>query len=206
MTKLQRAEQVLKEAERSLVDMGTAAANERDYDGASALLAVAREVNQLPQRFRHLFGETSDLPRATSNNSSAKRPGNGQSRSGKGGTPKLGSYPKFVRDGENLIKIGWSKAEKSEYEHRSPKRVLSVLTASLDKIAGNGKRFAMESVMPLTDPEQGSEIPPYQLYLCLAWLRQIGVVVQHGRQGYSLQRDENLPSAVESRWKEIPQR
>lgn len=208
MTKIQRAEQILSQAERELVETATAAAAERDYDNASGLLAVAREVHQLPQRFRHLFGQGAPDPKelARAAGPPTKSFPRAHARGTKTGGPKFTHYPKFERAGENLVKIAWSKADKSEYEHKSPKRVLSVLVESLNKIGANGKRFAMESVMPLTDPGDGSEIPPYRVYLCLAWLRQIGAVVQHGRQGYSLKRDESLATAVESRWLEVPER
>jgi hypothetical protein len=43
---------------------------------------------------------------------------------------KLGQYPSFVREGDNLVKIGWSKTQKAEYEHKSPKRLLAVLCES----------------------------------------------------------------------------
>src|SRR5437867_12311930 len=52
MTKIERAQRVLLDAEKLLVELATSAASERDYDGAATLLAVAREVNELPQRFR----------------------------------------------------------------------------------------------------------------------------------------------------------
>jgi hypothetical protein len=202
MDKIQQAEFILKDAEKALIDVATAAATERDYDAASLLLDVAREVNRLPHRLRPVsreFGYT----KGGLGGSSKRRPI--QDGSIKTGVMKHATYPQFVRDGNALVKIAWSKAEKSEYEHKTPKHVLSALTSRLERIGGNGKRFTMESVMPLVS-EDGADIPSYQLYLCLAWLRQIGVVLQHGRQGYSLKSDEGLPSAVESRWKELPER
>ena len=85
------------------------------------------------------------------------------------GRNKLGQYPKFVREGDNLVKIGWSKSQRAEYEHKSPKRLLAVLCESLT--SANGKRIMMDKVLPLKDPVTGSAFPDYQSYLCLAWLR-----------------------------------
>ena len=111
---------------------------------------------------------------------------------------KLGQYPKFVREGDNLVKIGWSKSQRAEYEHKSPKRLLAVLCESLT--SANGKRIMMDKVLPLKDPVTGSAFPDYQSYVCLAWLKSGGLVTQHGRQGYSLPKGIELEKSVETHW------
>jgi hypothetical protein len=111
---------------------------------------------------------------------------------------KLGQYPRFVREGDNLVKIGWSKSQRAEYEHKSPKRLLAVLCASLT--GANGKRIMMDKVLPLKDPATGTAFPDYQSYVCLAWLKSSGVVTQHGRQGYSLPKGIELEKSVEALW------
>jgi len=117
---------------------------------------------------------------------------------------KLGQYPRFVREGDNLVKIGWSKSQKAEYEHKSPKRVLAVLCDSLT--GANGKRIMMDKVLPLKDPVTGSAFPDYQSYVCLAWLRSAGLVIQHGRQGYSLPKGIEFEKSVEALWANLPTR
>jgi hypothetical protein len=42
---------------------------------------------------------------------------------------KLGQYPRFLREGGNLVKIGWSKSQRAEYEHKSP--LLGLLAKSV---------------------------------------------------------------------------
>ncbi len=109
-------------------------------------------------------------------------------------------YPKFLRDGENLVKIGWSKKDRSPYEHRAPKRVLDLLVKSLVSAGRSGRRFTTEDILPLHEPEEGAEIPSYQAYLCLAWLRSEKKIDQHGRQGYSLPQPEGFPTLVGECW------
>ncbi len=111
---------------------------------------------------------------------------------------KLGEYPRFVREGDNLVKVGWSKSQRAEYEHKSPQRLLAVLCESLT--SANGKRIMMDKVLPLNDPVTGNPFPDYQSYLCLAWLRSAGLVIQHGRQGYSLPKGIELERAIETQW------
>jgi hypothetical protein len=64
----------------------------------------------------------------------------------------------------------------------------------------------MEEVLPLNNPGDGSELPSYQVYLSLAWLRAEDLIVQHGRQGYSLPPGSDLERESERRWGELKTR
>lgn len=113
-------------------------------------------------------------------------------------------YPQFVREGDSLVKIGWSKSEGKTYEHKAPKSVLRALLQALGRVGAGGERFTVEALLPLKD--SGSDIPDYQTYLVLAWLRSIGLVIQHGRQGYSLPVDTSLERETERHWGELATR
>ena len=60
----------------------------------------------------------------------------------------------------------------------------------------------MEDVLPLVY-EGGKEIPSYQAYLALAWLRSVEAITKDGRDGYradlSKLSDENLKAL----WKSV---
>ena len=64
----------------------------------------------------------------------------------------------------------------------------------------------MDKVLPLKDPVTGSAFPDYQSYLCLAWLKCGGLVIQHGRQGYSLPKGIELDKSIETHWANLPTR
>lgn len=115
-------------------------------------------------------------------------------------------YPKFLREGDNLVKIGWSKRDRAPYEHKAPRRVVDLLVEALLRVGKGGRRFTSDVVFPLRDEKEGVEVPSYQSYLALAWLRAEELVVQHGRQGYSLPPLDDLPRATEERWKELAER
>jgi hypothetical protein len=116
-------------------------------------------------------------------------------------------YPRFVRESDALVKIGWSKRENSEYEHKAPHSVLLVLSRALQRLAAHRKRVTMDDLLPLQDSANGSEVPSYQAYLCLAWLRTLRLIKQHGRQGYSLSHGgADLPSLVQKHWDTLPKR
>lgn len=196
MSIIQRTENSLAETERTLVGLANEAGAARDYDQAASLIELARKIKQLGEQFRGTASKVAEAPNPLGASLKIQRaPGSKlpiRSRN------KLGQYPRFVREGESLVKIGWSKSQRAEYEHKSPKRLLAVLCESLT--SANGKRVLMDKVLPLKDPVTGAAFPDYQSYVCLAWLKTAGLVTQHGRQGYSLPKGIELGKSVEAHW------
>ena len=196
MSIIQRTESLLAETERNLVGLANEAGAARDYDQAASLIELARKIKQLGEAFR---GAAPKVAEAHNLLDSFKELGPAaEFKVPIRGRNKLGQYPKFVREGENLVKIGWSKSQRAEYEHKSPKRLLAVLCESL--MSANGKRIMMDKVLPLKDPATGAAFPDYQSYVCLAWLKFGGLIIQHGRQGYSLPKGIELEKSVETLW------
>lgn len=106
-----------------------------------------------------------------------------------------------------LVKVGWSKSQRSEYEHKSPRRVLALLVESLLRVGPKGKRLTMDKVLPLRDTENaGAEMPDYQGYVCLAWLRHEGLIQQHGRSGYSIPKPGGLLKSTVDGWERLKSR
>lgn len=97
--------------------------------------------------------------------------------------PKAG-FPRFEREGNRLVKIGWSKKDKATYEHKTP---VSAVMAVGDAIAAKNGKFEMDKVLPVKDAE-GGDVPSYQAYIVLAWLRHEGIVERNGNDGYSANR------------------
>ncbi len=100
-------------------------------------------------------------------------------------------------------------------DEHAPKTMLYPGDPSLDpqhvwkgknRIGLNGDRFSMEQVLPLHDSLNDSEVPSYQVYLSLAWLRKEGILVQHERQGYSLPNETDIAAVVEERWQQLASR
>jgi hypothetical protein len=196
MTIIQRTENVLAETERTLAGLANEAGAARDYDQAASLIELARKIKQLGEQFRGTVLKAAEAPNPpdalVGDHLGTENKVPIRSRN------KLGQYPKFLREGDNLVKIGWSKSQRAEYEHKSPKRLLVVLCESLT--SANGKRILMDKVLPLKDPVTGSAFPDYQSYVCVAWLKFAGLVIQHGRQGYSLPKGIELEKSVEALW------
>ncbi|GAH04275.1 unnamed protein product, partial [marine sediment metagenome] len=93
--------------------------------------------------------------------------------------------PKFIRDefNDRLIKIGWSKKNRNEYEHRVPFAAAMNVARYLVESIDPDKLFQVDEILPIADSE-GHEIPSYQVYVTLAWLISTGLVEKKGRDGY----------------------
>lgn len=101
------------------------------------------------------------------------------------GAPSL--YPRFERRGDRLVKIGWSKQDKSAYEHKAPwSAVAAVVEAAAAKLRP-GRKFELDSLGSIADT-QGKAIPVYQVYLTLRWLLQLGMMSKRGKSDYVLMR------------------
>lgn len=198
---------ILRNAEQSLVDVAQKALGQHDYPEAAFLMGLAEELRDIVGRLESPPEETSlppdmegakishDLAQAVQ---SAVKPK--QSR----GSPKKGEFPKFLRDEDSLYKIGWSKGDRTTYEHKAPKYILLALIDKLKAVAAKKRRFTMEHILPLKRKDDPTELPSYQVYVCVAWLRQLGLITQYGRKGYSISHPSKLEFSVEKSWQKLP--
>jgi hypothetical protein len=117
----------------------------------------------------------------------------------------IADYPKFVRNGESLIKVGWSKSQRDQYEQKAPFSALSDLVRAITAAAVRKNRFVMDAILPLKGSPDGTDIPNYQVYLCLAWLRKEGLVLQHGRKGYSVKSKADISALSRELFASLPE-
>lgn len=115
-------------------------------------------------------------------------------------------FPRFVREGDVLVKVGWSQSQNSTYEHRAGKEVLDLVVSRVSELGSGGQRFTAEALKNYGGTAREESIPGYQMYLCLAWLKHLRLIGQHGRRWYSVREPENLLSDVAQRWSEVPER
>ncbi len=204
---LHRAAQVIRDCEGQLRGLIAEASAAGDYDAVDQIAAWARTLAAMkPYLPRH----TDSIPPASldtrngfgkdSNEQNNAAPSQISSPHPRRPTAKKATYPKFSRQRSELIKTGWSKKEKQEYSHRAPWTVVEVLASRINQC--RGRTFTSEEIFPLSDPN-GVEIPSYQAYLCLAWLKTEGLIVQDGRQGYYIAVDGDLSTAAQVNWKKM---
>jgi hypothetical protein len=200
----ERVQAIIERAEKELAALAAEAAGERDYANAGMLLGLAQRVAATLRPGMASKSETSPAP--VSANHSTARPSSPVPKSSAASTKQGGGqYPRFKRDDDTLIKVGWSKSDRATYEHKSPRSILSKLVARIIEVGSSGDRFTTEQILPLLDDEN-AELPSYQAYLCLAWLVVAGLLERHGRQGYTIDVSGDFQSAVDSMWDQLPRR
>jgi hypothetical protein len=209
-----RGRDALRECESRLRALVAEAAAVGDYDAVLQLTEWARRVAALEtvrppagglgKACNHAGHEEGDD--ADHLSPSAPSPGKKSiRRRKKGRAPRQRAaavYPKFARVDDQLVKIGWSKKAKKEYLHKAPRRVVDALVARFVKLGAGREICSTDQVFPLRDED--SDIPSYQAYLCLAWLRSIGLVQQHGRRGYSISKGTDARIVIRALWSELP--
>jgi hypothetical protein len=179
------------------------AAAVNDFDAVRALGTIAKRLDRVLEDGREEVTSSEGVPSSTDKRSGRSavartRPAAKDPHGAAQGSP----YPRFHRDSLRLTKVGWSKRDKTEYEHKAPKRAISAVAAAIQNI--DGDVFSVEHLLPIKEAD-GSDIPSYQVYLVINWLRQIGAVRRHGNDGYtcdpSLLTDRNL----QAEWLKLPE-
>jgi hypothetical protein len=112
-------------------------------------------------------------------------------------------YPLFYRSRSGLVKIGWSKKKKAEYRQTAPWEAVQAVVRAIEQRGGSGEKFDFGELLPVR-AENGNEVPKYQAYVVLAWLRQVNLVTQHGRRGYSLPKAGKLSDLAADLLERVP--
>jgi len=112
-------------------------------------------------------------------------------------------YPKFSRSGDQLIKTSWSKKGRDEYEHKAHREALTAVVDALSRAGAEQQPVQMDQVLPIS-ADEGGEMPTYQAYLALSFLRKVGVVSKNGRSGYQLTEPARKASeAAQGSWERL---
>ncbi len=211
---LDRAVEAVRQCETQLRSLIAEASAAGDYDAVDRLAAWARTLGALrSQETPSISSSGTDIPvgaligpgtlgrfstRSTAGLSDSASPTQKNRTTAKRGAKQ--DYPRFSRQRNDLVKTGWSKKDKQEYQHRAPWSVVEALARRLND--QRGKVFTTDDIFPLTNAD-GTDIPSYQAYLCLAWFRFEGLVVQDGRQGYYVSADTDVLTTARAYWNSL---
>lgn len=198
----ERASATIRRAEQDIRGLIVEAATSGEYGVVSSLSGIARRLSDLAEE---AVGKSSPVvdapapPTIAAKPRAILRPASSLARKASRGE----GYPRFQKSRDVLVKIGWSKKERSEYVHKAPKAGVDAVARLVTDLGKGGQIFTTEDLLPVKLGSQDDELPGYQTYICLAWLRHIGVVEQHGREGYSVPREEVMGS-VNKAWEALP--
>lgn len=196
---LDRAEGALRKCESEIQFLVADAASSSKYDEIDRLTAIARSLNEMAlgaasaQRLDRL---------ADAGAMSVTVPRRPSSRGARTPAAKA-DYPKFARDGDDLVKTGWSKKKREEYVHRARRNQAESIILSLASQGQPNGIIPIDDILSVRD-RSGSEIPSYQVYLALAWLRKEGLVERRGRNGYLVRDPQELDGTFADMWSALP--
>jgi hypothetical protein len=208
MTSEQRLKHLISDLDGAARREIASAASEGRFDELPSLVPLAKDIAALAERW-HL-GPTNELPATPIEEDSTSPPVEAQvtpKGSKAADRVKKTGYPRFLREKRDLVKLGWSPRQKGPYEHRVPKTAVDDVAAAVAARGKSGHRFTMDEIISaLGDAKGAAPIPSYQAYAAISWLKWAGLVMQHGRQGYTVIRPQTFASAIEAGWQSLPQR
>lgn len=197
---LTKAVEVVRKAEGELRELIQSAVDTGAYDRVAVLARWAEQLSQIGVNSANSvnIGKPSGVGAHRSNGTTLPK-----TTTRTKAKQRKSKYPKFERSGDNLVKVAWSKASKTEYVHQTSKANIYALIEKIQHTMSDDTLITMDEVLPLVTSDH-SELPSYQSYACLAWLRAIGVVEQHGRRGYSILSEQNVKKLIEEAWSNLP--
>lgn len=199
MSDRRRAEELVRAAELGLRELLETALAEKRYADVAAVAPLAEAVAAaLTGRLDREALPAPPPPSRAYQPARASAALRAERRSA-GGRTEPDQYPRFERDETRLVKVGWSKKERREYEHRTPLEAVFAVADRLATAVPPGKAFTMDGLMPFKGAD-GAEIPSYQAYLILAWLRDSGAVEQRGKDGYAVVTGALAHARVQAAW------
>ena len=211
MDTTQDAQRVLRDAETALRTLMEQGLKQQRYADVAEIARLADGLARLlhrqsptvpPQGDSTIPAQKASKAKVQSPSSKLKPPEPDSSKRKK----KKNEYPRFERDGERLIKVGWSKKNKEAYEHRAPRGAVIAFARHLASQVEPGQVFTMDDLFPVPDVVTGDEVPAYQAYLTLAWLRNADAIEKKGRDGYVLRMDSIADGGLDQLWDHLPER
>lgn len=196
---------ILAEAERKLGELMAKALRQRDYAGIQRLSAITERVAAAASAGASIDSPGHQQPPQKTKVDQLSMPSPGSTRPVPALLPlESKPFPQFYRNGNQLVKVGYSKSERRTYEHRAPREVLDRLATLLGEIGAAGRQFATDSLLPPVETRL-KDVPSYQVYLCLAFLIRGSFVRRQGRAGYTVVGGlaDELRGAVASAWNAV---
>ena len=204
MESAREVEKVLQACTGKLKALTEAALADGDFDSVLYVTTVLKRFSDLQLGLgtdsgvqRDPLSEEKSLQVDGSSRSASKR------HEPKSATKSKTAYPRFRRDGSHLVKVGWSKKSRQEYEHRAAFGVVLAVAARLEERTAGGHTASVDELLPLVAGDHGDQVPSYQLYLAIAWLRSERLLNRIGRKGYTSAAPGELAARARERWDEM---
>ncbi|MDD5064130.1 MAG: hypothetical protein PHQ35_05140 [Phycisphaerae bacterium] len=190
---------ILRKAEEDLREAIAEAARAGEYRDVDIGRTVAVNIKELCERISG-NGIKSSKPLETKEGSASRKKQKKVSRRNKPeGLPRI-----EIRNG-SLYRIGWSRKQKKEYEHKVPRAAVDTIVNTMSALAKEGSGpFMAEAVINKINATTEDSMPAYQVYVVLAALREWNLISQDGRDGYNIPPD--VAEKAKTMWTELASR
>ena len=214
----EKAAELVRELEARLQSLLAEAAKAADYEGVLSVTSLARAVGELAvavekdkapslvlQHDRSLGTEDRPPPPASR---AAAQPRTKSSRKPRKKRPRRGKRrakrdtPRFFWRGGHLVKVARSK-KSGNYSHRTPEKELWSVVRAVSRLGAGNVLFTAEAMMEAVGAD-GQEVPSYQAYLVLSWLKSEALIEPEGRQGYRVVAGDPLERATRDKLAALP--
>lgn len=207
------ASEIMQRAEQEVRSLLLRVVSEGDYDLATILMDCARQLSTLSRGIvesSSVRGESLQIGSAQPSDADSRAASEVIRRDGlaadrrrrKSAKSVKAGYPRFYRERDELVKIGWSKKRRAEYRHKAPWSIVQKVVQVIEEKGSRGTMFLLDDLLPVTN-QDGSEIPSYQVYLVFAWLKQEHLIIQHGRRGYTVGPSLDLVNQAQKHWAKL---
>jgi len=209
---LRQAESALRSCESRMQDLVAEAAASGHYDEIERLTGFARSLDEMGRRARSARLAERSAEQAFEGRAGAPTDPSWPSLPPERPTPTSrarraatrAAYPRFARDGDDLVKVGWSKSRDDEYAQRAGRSQVEAVASWLANRGSTSAPIGIDDILAVRETD-GSEIPSYQVYVALAWLRQLGLVERIGRKGYAVTDAHTLGDQLAKHWGALPE-
>src|SRR6185295_2281798 len=152
-----RVAKALRRAEEEVSGLIGEAATSADYEMVVRLGNVARKLAALSLELRDgvvVTGTAAKLPSLADPAAITAGVRRLDKTNGRRTSRKEG-YPKFERSRDQLVKIGWSKKDRSEYVHKAPRAGLDRVVKRVVELGTGGRMFSTEELLPVRISDGG---------------------------------------------------
>lgn len=202
------AVEALHTAESRLQELIASAAHDARYDDVATLAAFSSRLRALIAEVEgdEDLHSVEDVTRSTESSGEAEeeavqpRPQVVIDRKRK---VSRSAYPRFCKQGDQLVKIGWSSSANRNYEHKVSFDGIVAVVDHLAALPNSKFPVTAETIVESLREADDTAILGYQVYVVVAWLRAEGLLVPHGRHGFSKSADADLSHAVRELWESL---
>lgn len=179
-------DQILSETEVGLRNLIVGAAEKGDYVGVEEVRRIAVAVHNLRVQNEDVVFEAKQPPEVR--RSSSEPTAHTRKKSARKGISS--KYPTFELRKDAIVRIGWSKKQRREYNHKVPRSVYDLSVKAMEMLLSKKKGpFMAEQIIDELNQSRSDAIPSYQVYVVIGLLREKNLIKQIGRDGYEIPSD-----------------